>query len=464
MTDVDILVAGAGAAGLAAALSAAEAGGDVVLIDASESYPAGSNTAMSTSMIPAGGSRWQQAAGIDDSPERFRADVRRKTKGAADPTVMTALTDIAPELVAWLHDRCGVPLELVTDFEYPGHSVHRCHAVPDRAGRTLLKHLRGAASKVEAIAFSSPLRLDRVITSGDRVTGAVLTTPDGSRDEVTARHVVLATGGFGADPGLVRAYLPEIADGVYHGGDGCRGDALRIGEQISADLAGLDAYQGHGSLAIPHGVLLTWATVMHGGVLLNSAGERFGDETTGYSEFGAKVVAQPRGVGWMVFDRRIHDACLPFADFRDLVDYGAVRWADDVAAVAATVGAPLDRVASTLAAAEAAATGQAADPIGRTSHWEQPLQPPYAVVKVTGALFHTQGGLAVDSHARVLRRGVPIPGLYAAGGAAVGMSGHGADGYLAGNGLLAALGLGYLAGRHAGGDQSATNTQETDPP
>jgi fumarate reductase flavoprotein subunit len=85
------------------------------------------------------------------------------------------------------------------------------------------------------------------------------------------------------------------------------------------------------------------------------------------------------------------------------------------------------------------------------------------VVKVTGALFHTQGGLAVDSHARVLRRGVPIPGLYAAGGAAVGMSGHGADGYLAGNGLLAALGLGYLAGRHAGHNISQ-NTQETDPP
>jgi fumarate reductase flavoprotein subunit len=238
---------------------------------------------------------------------------------------------------------------------------------------------------------------------------------------------------------------------------------LRIGEQIGADLAGLDAYQGHGSLAIPHGVLLTWATVMHGGVLLNSAGERFGDETTGYSEFGAKVVAQPGGVGWMVFDRRINDACLPFADFRDLVDYGAVRWADDVAAVAATIGAPLDRVASTLATADAVATGRAADPFGRTSHWERPLEPPYAVVKVTGALFHTQGGLAVDSHARVLRRGVPIPGLYAAGGAAVGMSGHGADGYLAGNGLLAALGLGYLAGRHIG-TTATPNTQEIDTP
>jgi fumarate reductase flavoprotein subunit len=88
------------------------------------------------------------------------------------------------------------------------------------------------------------------------------------------------------------------------------------------------------------------------------------------------------------------------------------------------------------------------DEFGRT-FWEKPLRPPYGAVKVTGALFHTQGGLRVDANATVLHNGAPIPGLYAAGGAAVGISGHGAAGYLAGNGLLSALGLGYLAGRHA---------------
>lgn len=462
MTDVDVLVAGAGAAGLATALAAAESGAEVVLVDAGESYPAGSNTAMSTSMIPAAGSRWQQEAGIDDSAERFRSDVRRKTKGLADPTVTTALTEVAPQLVGWLHDHCGVPLELATDFDYPGHSRQRCHTVRDRSGRTLLRHLSTAVTRSGTITFSAPLRLEQVLTDGGRAAGAVLTTPDGHRDDVTAGSVVLATGGFGADPELVRTHLPEIAGGLYHGGDGCRGDAVRIGERLGADLAGLDAYQGHGSVATPHNVLLTWATVMHGAMLLNAAGERFGDETTGYSEFGLKVVGQPGQVAWMVFDRRIHDACLPFADFGDLIDSGAVRWADGTADVAAVVGAPEQRVAATLAAARAAATGVDTDPFGRT-WWEEPLRPPYAVVKVTGALFHTQGGLAVDENARVLRGGVPIPGLYAAGGAAVGMSGSGADGYLAGNGLLAALGLGYLAGRHAGGarhDSEAPTEEE----
>jgi fumarate reductase flavoprotein subunit len=278
------------------------------------------------------------------------------------------------------------------------------------------------------------------------VVAAHLRAPDGATERVRTRAVVLATNGFGADRDLVREHVPEIAAGTYHGGEGSRGDALRIGRRLGADVGYLDAYQGHGSLATPHGTLLTWATVMHGALLVNADGERFGDETEGYSEFGARVVAQPDSVAWMIFDERIDAACRVFADYQDLLAAGAIRWADDVEALARLIHAPHDRLTDTLAAAHAAARGTADDPHGRTA-FEGPLDPPYAAVKVTGALFHTQGGLHVDGDARVLAGGAPIPGLYAAGGAAVGISGHGAAGYLAGNGLLAALGLGYLAGR-----------------
>jgi fumarate reductase flavoprotein subunit len=106
-------------------------------------------------------------------------------------------------------------------------------------------------------------------------------------------------------------------------------------------------------------------------------------------------------------------------------------------------------VAEELAAADAVARGAAADRFGRT-HFEAPLTPPYAAVKVVPALFHTQGGLVVDDYARVLTgQDEPIAGLYASGGAAASISGHGASGYLAGNGLLPALGLAYLAADHA---------------
>jgi fumarate reductase flavoprotein subunit len=121
---------------------------------------------------------------------------------------------------------------------------------------------------------------------------------------------------------------------------------------------------------------------------------------------------------------------------------------EDEESIADLMGAPAPAVESTLAACRSAAAGETTDEFGRT-FWEEPLRPPFGVVKVTGALFHTQGGLRVDANATVLRSGAPISGLYAAGGAAVGISGHGAAGYLAGNGLLSALGLGYLAGSDA---------------
>jgi fumarate reductase flavoprotein subunit len=445
--DIDVVVAGAGAAGLAAALAASDGGRSVLVAEAHATFRQGSNTSMSTGMVPAGGSRWQHEAGIDDSPELFLEDILRKTSGKADERLAAALTHVAPRLVEWLADRCGVPLGLVTDFSYPGHSRDRCHAVPDRAGRTLHRHLLDELDRRSDVTLVTPLRLVDVEVVDHRAAVAVLERPDGDVERVSTDAVVLATNGYGANRELVAAHIPEIADGLYHGGDGSHGDALMIGARLGADTGFLDAYQGHGSVAVPHGILLTWATVMHGAVLVNAEGQRFGDETVGYSEFGARVTAQPGRTAWMVFDQRIDQACRSFADYQDILAADAIRWADDVDGVAELTGAPAEALERTLSAAVATAEGSAQDAFGRT-RWEAPLEPPYAVVRVTGALFHTQGGLLVDEHARVLRDRQPIPGLYAAGGAAAGISGHGAAGYLAGNGLLSALGLGYLSGQH----------------
>jgi fumarate reductase flavoprotein subunit len=446
--STDVLVAGAGAAGLAAALAASDRGLQIVVVEAKETFRQGSNTAMSTSMVPAGGSRWQDAAGIEDSPELFFADVMAKTKGAADPVVTNALTAIAPELVAWMTDRGRVPLEIVTDFQYPGHSRDRCHAVADRAGSTLHRYLLEEAGRRSEITTIVPMRLTDVNHDGTQLESAIVETPDGSREEIATGSVVLATNGFGARPDLVAQHIPEIAGGLYFGGDGSTGDALTIGESLGADVEFLDSYQGHGSVASPHGILVTWATVMHGAMLLNSYGQRFGNETNGYSEYALPVLAQPDGQAWLILDERIDQACRPFKDYQDLLEAKAVKWVEDEKSIAELLGAPATMVESTLAASRSAASGETLDEFGRT-FWEETLRPPYGVVKVTGALFHTQGGLRVDANATVLRAGAPINGLYAAGGAAVGISGHGAAGYLAGNGLLSALGLGYLAGSHA---------------
>lgn len=441
--DVDVVVAGAGAAGLAASIAAADGGASVLLLEAKDTFRDGSNTAMSTSMIPAGGSRWQEEAGIDDSPDRLYDDLMTKTKGTADPVVTRALADVAPELVAWLEDTCGVPLELVLDVWYPGNSRQRHHSVAERSGRVLHRRLLEAVSDRPTITLVVPSRLSDLEETEDGMR-ATTTRPDGTEETIDTNAVVLATNGFGANEELVRRYIPEIAGGLYFGGDGSTGDALMIGERLDADTGSLGAYQGHGSVATPHGVLLTWTTMTNGALLLNAEGRRFQNETIGYSESAVNVLAQPGGVAWAVYDEAIHELALPFKDYQDLVQMNGVRWADDVAGVAAIIGCRVEHVAETLDSAARYAAG-GGDPLGRLN-WARTLEGPYAVVKVTGALFHTQGGLRVDERAAVLRHGTPIAGLYAAGGAAVGVSGDAASGYVSGNGLLSALGLGYLAG------------------
>ncbi len=439
----DLVVAGAGG-GLVAALRAAERGLRVLIVEASENFARGNNTAMSTAMIPGVGSRWQLEAGIEDSPETFVDDVIAKTKGAADRELAGALAGVSATLVAWLADEMRLPLSLVTDFSYPGHSVFRCHTVPGRAGRSMLGFLLDRVRDSDLIDFYVPARLVDVLVTDGAVSAVVVETPNG-REEIATRAVLLATNGFGADAELVREHLPEIAGAVYYGSDQSRGDALRIGTGLGADTAYLDAYQGHAALAMPSATLAGWATVMHGGFLVNAAGERFGDETTGYSEYAHKSIEHADGRAWIIIDRRIHDACLTFQDFADTVESKGVRWAADSVGLAAATGIDASGLSRTLEQARRCATGDAQDQWGRR-FWEAPLEGELGAIFVQPALFHTQGGLRVDGNARVLdRTGAAIPGLYASGGAAMGISGHGASGYLAGNGLLPAMGLAFLA-------------------
>lgn len=448
--DIDVVVAGAGGAGLSAALAASQAGASVAIVEHRASFREGCNTAMSTAMIPAGGTRWQRAMGIDDSPDQFLDDARRKTHGTLNETVARALTNVAPTLVEWLADRHDVPLALVTDFHYPGHSADRCHTVPDRSGRTLHAHMLSRAIADERINLIVPARLHSV----DPERSATLVFPDGATETVTCHSVILAAGGFGADGERVAEHIPDMFGAWHFGSDGNVGDALRIGEAVGADTGWLDAYQGHGSVATPHGVLVTWATVMRGGIIVNNDGERFDDETRGYSEYARRVLDQPGASAWMIIDERIDNACLSFKDHVDLHASGAIRRADTIGALATITGLAAEALQRTLSQALLVASGAAPDEFGRTS-WESALTPPYAAIRITGALFHTQGGLLVDANAAVLRSGALLGGLYAAGGSACGMSGRGADGYLAGNGLLAAFGLGYLAGRAAGASACA---------
>jgi fumarate reductase flavoprotein subunit len=189
---------------------------------------------------------------------------------------------------------------------------------------------------------------------------------------------------------------------------------------------------------------------MEGGFQDNRNGERFSDESLGYSEQAAIVLAQPDGIAFAIFDERIAVIARQFADFRQAEAAGAVIEAPTLALLAAGLNVPLAALAQSLAAVEEGKRAGSPDRFGRRFAGAAPLAPPFKAVKVTGALFHTQGGLAVDRTARVLgTNGKPLPNIFAAGGAAAGVSGPRANGYLSGNSLLTAIVLGRLAGQAA---------------
>jgi fumarate reductase flavoprotein subunit len=184
--------------------------------------------------------------------------------------------------------------------------------------------------------------------------------------------------------------------------------------------------------------------------LVNTDGKRFSSEHDGYSEQARRVIAQPGGVAWNIFDDRLLALGREFDDFHRAETMGLIRSAPDAGALARMIGVPAAALGETLRSVHDFAAGKGKDPFGRDFSGKPPLRPPYHAIRVAGTLFHTQGGLVVDDNARVLRGdGTALPNLYAGGGAACGVSGSQDWGYLSGNGLLTAVTLGYMAGRHA---------------
>jgi fumarate reductase flavoprotein subunit len=414
----------------------------------------GGSTALSSGFVPAAGTRLQRAAGSDDSPARFAADIAAKAHGTADALLVDVYTGEIAAVVDTLADQYGLPFELLDGFLYPGHSAARMHTLPERTGAALAARLRGAALQAGVDCVDEARAQTLFVDESRRVVAVAVVRPDGRVEHLGCRQLILACNGFGGNRQLVARFLPQMKDSLYFGHAGNRGDAVVWGEALGAELADMSGYQGHGSVATPHGILLTWALMMKGGLQVNRDGRRFWNEQQGYSEAAEQVLAQPGGIAWNVHDEAIHRFALGFPDYGAADAAGAIRSAADSPALAALIGCPVEILQATLDEADACSRDGATDGFGRRFEAAQRLQPPFRAARVTGALFHTQGGLAVDADCRVLARDgggrlQPLPNLWAAGGAARGVSGNHPAGYLSGNGLLSALAGGAVAGRDA---------------
>jgi fumarate reductase flavoprotein subunit len=447
--STSVVIVGAGACGLCAALAAAQGGADVLVLEQS-AVPSGT-TGMSTGLIPAAATKAQRDAGIlDDSVEIFVGDLVKKTKGETNIAMLRHIVGETTHTVDWLTDDLGLPLGLVKEVTLPGHSKLRFHGTQSCSGSELLAMLVDAAA-ARGVDLVTEAKVTTLFADADgTIRGVAFRRPDGAVETVGCKALVLASCGFAGNPELVRRYIPEIAAALPHTHTGNGGDALIWGEALGAATADLTGYQGHASVAFGHGVLIQWITIKQGGIQVNIAGNRFSDESLGYSEQAVNVLAQPGDFVWHIYDERIHRLMGQFSDYQDAMSVGAMRRADSVAALAEVTGMPLPALEETMSAVGALAAGQGSDRFGRDFTTSPALEPPYYAVRVTAALFHTQGGLVVDEEARVVRQdGARFPNLFAGGGAARGVSGPTAGGYVGGNGLMTATTLGRLGGQAA---------------
>ena len=433
MDDFDLVVLGAGAAGMMGALAAAQRGLRVLLVDPHMDHP--NNLAISGGLFPGAGSALQIQAGVKDSPDHWLADLRAFAGDSVNERIATSVAQALPEVVDFLTRGLNAPIHFLPDVVSTGHHQCRFHSTLPASGAALHQCLRQQVQAHELIHLCP--RPVTVVPVGTGFEGT-----DGT-SRWRASHVMLAGGGFGAHPTWVAQHIPAMRGALYNGADHNDGSTIALGLGWGGQLWGMDGFQGQGHTNPGGRTRLGMAIPAMGGILVNRQGQRFVREDIGPSALAPWVMAQPGGVALEVFDSHIEAGLTQHSAYQAALQAGQVMRADDVPTLAALAGVEPMGLQATLSAVQDMARGHATDPLGRTQ-FTRSLNSPYLASWVTGALSHTQGGLVTDGDGRMLNaQNHWVRGVWAAGGCAAGLSGRGAEGYLPGNGLAQSFGLAW---------------------
>lgn len=457
--QVPVLIIGAGACGLTAALAAGETGAQVMVLE-QDAQPSGS-TGMSYGAICAAGTRLQAREGVNDQPEWLYEDILEVTRQKTNPALARTLASHSGPAVDWLASEHGLSLTVITAWTGLGHRQPRLHAPASRSGEHLVGMLLKAVEAMEIDVLTEARVTTLMVDEQDHICGVQFVRPDGSREELGCQTLILATCGFGDNPDWVDQYIPDMATARYYGHEGNRGDGIAWGQQLGAAVADMGSFQALGSLAHPQSLVIPHTLLIGGGVQVNQNGERFEDELDDISGQALTILEQPDRVCWIIYDQRLHkEAMEGFQEYREAEELNTAKRADSWDELELATGMPAGKLHATMQlVAERCRDGEI-DEFGRRFSSALALKPPFFAIRVTGALFHTQGGLVVDEQARVLRQdGRALPNLFAGGGAACSVSGPGGWAYLPGMGLCTAVTLGRLAGQAAAQQALALSEQ-----
>lgn len=449
-TESDIIVVGAGAAGLAAALTAADAGAQVLLLEKMPS-PGGSSR-ICGGLLAFAGTDIQQAHGIDDSSELLFQDLMEVGRHENDPAIVRAYTDNQLATYQWLSG-LGVQFSPRPDAS-SGQSVPRCHVVDPDA---MINVMAGHASRHANIEFVTGASAKRLLREGNRVTG-IRIEQDGRTTDVTARRqVVLTAGGFTRNAELLKTFVPKQAKAWVSGGEGNTGDGLLMAWQIGAGVRDVAYIQGtFGKHPTNHTCRHSLLAVYKGAIAVNLQARRFVDESLSYKLLGTASLEQDGDHTWQIFDQPIYDSHeeeVSIFDVRHRHADGMLVEANTLDELAEKTG--LDAKALKDSVARYNANVRAGgDPDFHRRHLVHnhgalvPIETaPFYAHASTAALYGTYCGVTVDPSMQVLDVfGEPIQGLRAAGEMVAGF--HGAA-YMTGSALGKAMIFGRIAGQAA---------------
>ena len=438
----DVIVVGSGGAGMAAAISAKDAGADVAIF---EKMPViGGNTSKSSGGMNASETKFQKEQGIEDSNDLFYEETLKGGKGTNDPELLRYMVDNSAGAIDWL-DSMGIRLNKITFSG--GFSVARIHRPEDGSavGGYLVNGLYYNLMEREVPIFVNAEVTDLTDTDG-AVTGVTVKI-DGKEKTIKAKSVVLATGGFGSNMDMITKFKPELEGYVTTNHEGATGDGIALAEEEGAETVQMDQIQIHPTVYQETSYLVSEAVRGEGAILVNSEGKRFYNEMETRDKVSAAINALPERYAYVVFDQALRERATAIEQYDEL---GMVVEGETVADLAKEIGVPEENLVATLETWNQYVAAKNDTEFGRTTGMEHDLSKgPYYAIKVAPGIHHTMGGLKINTKTEVLKKdGTAIPGLYAAGEVTGGV--HGSN-RIGGNAVADII----IFGRQAGTQSAA---------
>ena len=487
--DTDIVIVGAGGAGMTAALTATSEGKSVVIV---ESQPVvGGNSVRATGGMNAGKTVYQdenefgESAGVEktlktaaekyadnatitalaktvseqwaayqadpkgyfDSVELMELDTMIGGKGLNNPELVETLCSNSADAIDWL-DEHGITLHSVSSFG--GASVKRIHRPVDGDGKTvsvgsyMIPLLQENCDKAGVQTLLNTTATEILTDANGAAVGVKATGASGETVTVNAKAVVLATGGFGANLDMVVEYKPELKGFMTTNAAGAQGQGIEMATAIGADTVDMDQIQIHPTVEANTAALITEGLRGDGAVLINAEGKRFIDEVGTRDVVSAAEIAQTGSYSWLVVDQAMVDASSVIQGY---IKKGYTVTGETYEELGKAMGVDEAAFAETMNTWNGYVEAKNDPDFGRTSFANPLNTAPYYAIKVTAGVHHTMGGLKINTNTEVLKAdGSVIPGLFAAGEVTGGV--HGAN-RLGGNAVADFTVFGRIAGAAA---------------